>query len=175
MIGPFIYGTDTKISPLQLLILISVRSEKRYGYEILKGLRDIFKGVWYPKTGVIYPAVKKLKEGELLISEIADDKEYYSLSEKGIKLLIRVLPKLGAMAVVSARFTALTEAAMRDMGLDAPSATDVCCDSNEENTRHLMDLRSHLEHSLTVINEAIDKATKTTVKQICCERKDVSE
>jgi len=161
MIDPFIHGTNAKVSPLQLLILTSVRNEKRYGYEILKDLREIFDGVWDPKTGVIYPAVKKLRDNGYLTSEIAGGKEHYGLSESGKEVLISVLSRLGAMAAVYERFKAVAENVMDELGIDALSADELYDAVNgtgrDDKLRRLMDMRSHYEIGLIRTNETIEK------------------
>ena len=145
-----------KVSPPQLLILITVRNEKKYGYEILKDLRDSFDGVWEPKTGAIYPAIKKLQENGLLVSEMVGDKEHYGLSDAGKDFLIQALPELGTMVALSTRFTAIVEDARKELGLDA-SVKTVFGTDKEGLLRHLKDVREHLESHLVSIDEAIEK------------------
>jgi len=156
MIALPIYGRDGRISPPQMLILISVRNARKYGYEIIKDIKNLFEGVWEPKTGAIYPAIKKLQDGGYLISETVKDKEYYSLSDDGRKLLMEVLPKFGAMAPISSRFMALIEQIMGEFGLEAGSLDDVREPTKEEKLKRLMKMRTRLESGLTRVNEAIE-------------------
>jgi DNA-binding PadR family transcriptional regulator len=68
---------------MQLTILILLRDRPMYGYEVLKELRDRFEGVWTPQTGSIYPALKKLEEHGLVISEKREGTDYYCISDEG--------------------------------------------------------------------------------------------
>jgi DNA-binding PadR family transcriptional regulator len=76
------YGGN-RISPPQFLMLVILRRGPMYGYEILKVLREEFKGLWEPQTGAVYPALKRLGEHGLVKTETRDDKEYYALTEDG--------------------------------------------------------------------------------------------
>ena len=49
------------VSPLQVLLLIQLDGGPRYGYEVLKSLKEEFEGIWEPKTGTVYPALKSLE------------------------------------------------------------------------------------------------------------------
>jgi len=83
------------VSPLQFLMLLQLNKGARYGYEILKELKESFKGVWEPKTGTIYPALKRLETRGFVKTEMRDDKEFYSLTEKGVILLNQIGERLG--------------------------------------------------------------------------------
>ena len=78
---------EGRISPTKMLLLLQLKRGPRYGYEMLKTLRDAFDGVWEPKTGAIYPALKSLQEHELVDIEERDGVEYYRLTGKGDALL----------------------------------------------------------------------------------------
>ena len=160
MIDPFIHGKNAKVSPPQLLILISVRNGKRYGYEILKDIREMFGGMWNPRTGVIYPAVKKLRDNGYLTSEMTDGKEHYGLSESGKEVLVSVLSRLGAMSAVFERFKAITKDVMNELDIDPISADElrgaVTDEGTDDELRRLMDMRAHFETGLIRINEAIE-------------------
>jgi len=75
------------ISPVQFLILLQLKKQPKYGYEILKALRGQFGDVWEPKTGTIYPALRRLEVRGFVKTEVKDEKEFYSLTEKGERLL----------------------------------------------------------------------------------------
>jgi len=71
------------ISPIQFLIIIQLKIGPKYGYEILRMLRDHFKDVWDPKTGTIYPAIRSLERKGFVEREPRGDKGFYRLTEKG--------------------------------------------------------------------------------------------
>ncbi|MFW9804037.1 MAG: PadR family transcriptional regulator [Candidatus Thorarchaeota archaeon] len=69
---------------MQLLIFIQLLEGPKYGYEILTNLRDTFEGVWVPKTGTLYPALKTLVKKGFISVETVKDTIYYRLTEKGL-------------------------------------------------------------------------------------------
>ena len=85
-IRPFL-PTGGKITPMQLLLFIQLLEGPKYGYEILKNLREAFEGSWNPKTGTIYPALKTLVRKGLVSEETIEDTTYYTLTETGIEFV----------------------------------------------------------------------------------------
>ncbi|MBS7620467.1 PadR family transcriptional regulator [Candidatus Bathyarchaeota archaeon] len=72
-----------RISLFQLLMLIQLSSEPKYGYEILKELKEHFGSTWNPKTGTIYPALRSLEGRGFIKTSRKEDKEFYVLTNKG--------------------------------------------------------------------------------------------
>jgi DNA-binding PadR family transcriptional regulator len=89
------------VSPLQVLLMIQLDGGPKYGYEILKTLKDEFEGVWEPKTGTVYPALKSLAKKGFVETEERDGTEYYSITEKGRK----IFPELETHFAASLGFT----------------------------------------------------------------------
>lgn len=85
-IRPFL-PSGGKITPIQLLIFIQLLEGPKYGYEILKNLRDDFEGSWTPKTGTVYPALKTLVRKGLVSENTVDDTTYYSMTEEGMEFV----------------------------------------------------------------------------------------
>lgn len=79
-IGPL---KRARISLFQLLMLIQLSNKPKYGYEILKELKDHFKDTWNPRTGTIYPALRSLEMRGFIKTNLKDEKEFYTLTEKG--------------------------------------------------------------------------------------------
>jgi len=86
MRGGLIHGRRV-VSPLQFLVIMQLSEEPKYGYEMLKVLRDEFDGLWDLKTGTFYPALKGLESRGFVETELRDQTEFYSLTEKGTTLL----------------------------------------------------------------------------------------
>jgi len=84
-----------RVSPVQFLILLQLRKQSKYGYEILKALQQQFENVWEPKTGTIYPALKRLEARDFVRTKVKDEKDFYFLTEKGEKLLTKAGKYLG--------------------------------------------------------------------------------
>jgi DNA-binding PadR family transcriptional regulator len=78
------------VSPLQLLILLQLTREPKYGYEMLKSLRDDFEGVWDLKTGSFYPALRSLESRAFIESKTKEDTDFFSLTQKWEGLLVRM-------------------------------------------------------------------------------------
>jgi len=81
----------SKISPMQLVILLLLTERPMYGYEVLRAARDHFDGIWTPQTGSIYPALKRLAESGLVRSEQREGTDYYALTDEGVEWVKEVL------------------------------------------------------------------------------------
>jgi DNA-binding PadR family transcriptional regulator len=75
------------LSPVQFLILLTLKKRSMYGYEIIKELRDRFGDLWEPKTGTIYPALRRLEMKGLVKTELRDEREFYTLTDEGSEAL----------------------------------------------------------------------------------------
>jgi len=157
MIGHFPGKKFKGVRPPQMFILLVVRNDKKYGYEILKELRDVFDGVWEPKTGFIYPLIRKMQDDGLLISEIVDDREYYGLSDDGRELLSDMLPHFGHMVFMATRVATVVSKAMDDLGLEMAEMKDPNDATDEERLAHLTEMRNHIESELVRINDKINE------------------
>lgn len=76
-----------RISLFQLLMLIQLSSEPKYGYEILKELKEHFGSTWNPRTGTIYPALRSLEMKGFIKTSLREDKEFYVLTDKGKSIM----------------------------------------------------------------------------------------
>ena len=157
MIGRFSSEKHGKMRPPQIIILMIVRNEKKYGYEILKELRDVFGETWEPKTGSIYPLIKKMQENGLLDSEMIDDREYYGLTKDGSEALMEILPRIGGMISVAARFMTLVNKVIDEFGIEPANVNDMICETDVEKLDHLREIRDHLRDELEKIEEMISK------------------
>ena len=75
--------TPEKLTPIQAIVLIQLLESSKYGYEILRSLRDAFHGAWEPKTGTIYPTLQALEKKGFVSKKIKDEKTHYSLTNQG--------------------------------------------------------------------------------------------
>jgi DNA-binding PadR family transcriptional regulator len=76
-----------RLSPLQLLLLVQLEGSPKYGYEMLKAIKDEFEGVWEPKTGTVYPALKSMEKRGLVSTHQKDGVDFYHITSKGRSLL----------------------------------------------------------------------------------------
>jgi PadR family transcriptional regulator PadR len=79
--------TPEKLTPIQVLVLIQLLETSKYGYEILRDLRDGFKGAWEPKTGTVYPTLRALEKKGHIKKTIGKEKTHYSLTKQGRGLM----------------------------------------------------------------------------------------
>ena len=157
MIGHISDNKFGKMRMPHILILVSVRNQRKYGYEILKDLRDISDGLWEPKTGVIYPLLKKMQDNDLLDSEMSDGKEYYGLTDTGKNTLTEILPKMSSMLMVAARYSTVIDEVMKDMGIEPSDPSDIFDHEVKEDLSHLIMVRDHLRSKLAKIEESIER------------------
>jgi DNA-binding PadR family transcriptional regulator len=127
-------------------MLVILRKGPMYGYEVLKVLRDEFQGFWVPQTGAIYPALKRLEEQKLILSDVKDGKEYYSLTQEGKEWMLENLKSISQEAQFMGRyFSFLGRAASETVGLIP--ATQEQLDASVQLPLHLASL---LRDDLTV-------------------------
>jgi DNA-binding PadR family transcriptional regulator len=89
------------VSPLQFLVLLQLHKEPKYGYEMLKFIRDEFEGIWELKTGSFYPALRSLETRGFVETGFKGDTEFYELTPKGRTLI----NSFGARLEMGSRFT----------------------------------------------------------------------
>ncbi len=68
------------------LVLELLEEKPRYGYEILKEIREISGGHWEPSYGSVYPILYKFEEkgwAERIEREDEPDRKYFELTETG--------------------------------------------------------------------------------------------
>lgn len=111
MIGKGHQYKGNRVSPSQFLMMVILRRGPMYGYEVLKAMREDFKGVWEPQTGAIYPALKRLSEHGLVKTEAKDDKEYYSLTDEGAEWISGKLALMSREALFMLRYFEVINAA----------------------------------------------------------------
>jgi len=73
------------------LVLELLDEKPRYGYEILKEIRDISGGHWEPSYGSVYPILYKFEEkgwAERIEREDEPDRKYFELTDSGQEELI---------------------------------------------------------------------------------------
>ena len=93
-----------RMSALQLLLLVQLEASPKYGYEMLKAIKEDFKGVWDLKTGTLYPALKSLEKHGFVATEKKDNVDFYNLTDNGKKLLSTIALHQEAMSKFSDRF-----------------------------------------------------------------------
>ncbi|MFW9767782.1 MAG: PadR family transcriptional regulator [Candidatus Thorarchaeota archaeon] len=75
--------TPERITPIQVIILIQLLDTSKYGYEILRNLREAFQGAWEPKTGTIYPTLQALEKKGFVSRKSKEGQIHYNLTKQG--------------------------------------------------------------------------------------------
>jgi DNA-binding PadR family transcriptional regulator len=104
--------TPEKLTPIQALILIQLLENPKYGYEILRNLRDAFHGSWEPKTGTIYPSLQALEKKGYISKAVKDETTHYSLTEQGNEKLREMSDYMAFYFLFNSRFIESTVANM---------------------------------------------------------------
>ncbi|MFX1605544.1 MAG: PadR family transcriptional regulator [Promethearchaeota archaeon] len=96
--------TPEKLTPIQALILIQLLENPKYGYEILRGLREGFKGAWEPKTGTVYPTLKALERKGHITKSDKGEKTHYILTDKGKEVIKEMSEYVADYLLINSRF-----------------------------------------------------------------------
>ncbi|MFQ5892099.1 MAG: PadR family transcriptional regulator, partial [Candidatus Methanofastidiosia archaeon] len=85
------YIGDEMLFPLENLVLTVLYKKEMYGYEILKEVEKLSAGYFRPKSGTLYPILKRLEKKNLISAEFRElngnSKKYYYLTDRGFKEL----------------------------------------------------------------------------------------
>jgi DNA-binding PadR family transcriptional regulator len=95
------------VSPLQILLLIQLDQGPKYGYEMLKNLKEEFDGTWEPKTGTVYPALKSLEKKGYIETQKREETEYYLITEEGKQVFELLYYHLGESIDFSIKYIAV--------------------------------------------------------------------
>jgi DNA-binding PadR family transcriptional regulator len=104
--------TPEKLTPIQALILIQLLDHPKYGYEILRNLRDAFHGSWEPKTGTVYPSLQALEKKGHVSKSVKDETTHYSLTKQGKEKLREMSDYFAFFLLFNSRFIESTVANM---------------------------------------------------------------
>ena len=104
--------TPAKLTPIQLLIMIQIIEAPKYGYEILRDLREGFKDSWVPKTGTVYPALQALDKKEYISKSMKNEKTHYSLTKMGRSTMNDISNYVAEYLMFNSRFIESTVASL---------------------------------------------------------------
>lgn len=86
---------------ISYLVLELLEEKPRYGYEILKEIREISGGHWEPSYGSVYPILYKFEEkgwAERIEREDEPDRKYFELTDAGRDELVEKRRESGEKA-----------------------------------------------------------------------------
>ncbi len=87
------YERQMKKGLLDMLVLRLLRSEAKYGYQIIQELKEKSEETFLLKDGTLYPILYRLEDDELVVSRWSEDagkqvpRKYYEITEAGKKAL----------------------------------------------------------------------------------------
>ena len=76
------------------LVLYVLKDKPMHGYDISKAISNLFRGIYEPSPGLLYPTLKRLEKQKLISSKIEDDKKVYYLTSYGLQVLKRKESKI---------------------------------------------------------------------------------
>jgi len=73
---------------IRLIVLETLKTGPKRGYEVIKSIREMFGGWYTPSPGAVYPTLQWLEDEGLVESETSSDgKRIYRITETGLKFL----------------------------------------------------------------------------------------
>lgn len=76
-------GRKAKRGDVRAAILALLAEEPRNGYQIIQEIAERSDGGWKPSPGAVYPALQQLSDEGLVISEEAEGRKTFRLTEAG--------------------------------------------------------------------------------------------
>lgn len=84
---PFLRGRKFGADELQLILLVLLKAQASYGYELIKRLDEKSGGFYKPSPGVIYPALTWLEDVGYVTVQHEGSRKRYALAEEGAQYL----------------------------------------------------------------------------------------
>ena len=102
------WTTELKKGSVQLCLLALVAKDQKYGFQIVKELRELSDGFFDLKEGTLYPALRRLEERGFVEShwvepETGVPRKYYRITERGRRALAEAIGVWGRMAAGTRR------------------------------------------------------------------------
>jgi len=160
MFGKLPMYKGNRISPSQMVMMVLLMHKPMYGYEVVKDLRDKYEGIWVPQTGSVYPALRKLQDHGILSVENQDGKDYYHLSEEGLRWLKEELARLPMGALYMMRTLELMGDVLSNMPNRSEEFVPPDMGTPEDQLRHLRDLKEMMVNNLRMIDASIAELEK---------------
>jgi len=94
------------LSPVEFLVLLSLKDGKKHGYGVIKDLQEHFGSSLEVKSGTVYPALRRLEGRGLVQTSFyeSEQKEYYAITEEGKSRLEESLAPLEEGLDFSSRY-----------------------------------------------------------------------
>jgi DNA-binding PadR family transcriptional regulator len=75
---------------LTMYLLCSLKRKPKSGYEIISEIKEKTEGTWVPSKGTIYPLLRQLEKGGLIMVKTTDkrSKNIFKITPKGKKIIL---------------------------------------------------------------------------------------
>lgn len=85
-------GRELKKGSIRMCVLSLLRKERKYGFQLIKELREESDGYFDLKEGTLYPALHRMEKHGFVRSEwitegSGNPRKYYVITERGIIML----------------------------------------------------------------------------------------
>ena len=77
------YGQRAEKGEVRYLVLDALADRARHGYDIIRSIASRSEQVYSPSTGVVYPTLHVLEDGELVRSYEADGLKLFEITDAG--------------------------------------------------------------------------------------------
>lgn len=90
------YERQMKKGVLDMLVLRLLKSEAKYGYQIIQEMKEKSEETFLLKDGTLYPILYRLEDEKLVISKWSEavgkqvPRKYYEITEAGLKALAEI-------------------------------------------------------------------------------------
>jgi len=97
------WTAELKKGSVQLCLLALLTKEQKYGFQIVKELRELSDGFFDLKEGTLYPALRRLEEKGFVQThwvepETGIPRKYYRITERGRRALSEAIAVWDRMA-----------------------------------------------------------------------------
>lgn len=94
--GPWGRGPKAKRGDVRAAILALLDDGPRNGYQIIQEINERSGGSWKPSPGAVYPALQQLADEGLVVSEEADGRRTFRLTDAGRDYVTEHRDEIGA-------------------------------------------------------------------------------
>lgn len=90
------YERQMKKGVLDMLVLRLLKTEAKYGYQIIQEMKEKSEETFLLKDGTLYPILYRLEDEKLVISKWSEalgkqvPRKYYEITEAGLKALSEI-------------------------------------------------------------------------------------
>lgn len=90
------YERQMKKGVLDMLVLRLLKTEPKYGYQIIQEMKEKSEETFLLKDGTLYPILYRLEDDKLVVSKWSEalgkqvPRKYYEITEAGLKALTEI-------------------------------------------------------------------------------------